>query len=251
MKADRPTHIAPPQASWIYRSIYFTGEVLLMKVFNLFLKNPPLVEKDEYFKKHGVLDANWRKIREEALSVFTARRGDIPSFGEIEPESNYLTVNDGIEWQAYVLKVYGKEIPSHMDQCPVLASLLRQCPEVTSALFSIIGPGKHIPPHSGPYRGIMRYFLPLLVPGEDCQLRVDKTWIQLVEGRSFMFDDTYDHEVINRCNGYRIALLLDTFRTDMPAPIRILNRWCFNLVGNSKELQAAMRRAELQQDLRQ
>ena len=33
-----------------------------------------------------------------------------------------------------------------------------------TAFFSILAPGKHLPPHRGPYKGVMRYHLGLLIP---------------------------------------------------------------------------------------
>jgi aspartyl/asparaginyl beta-hydroxylase (cupin superfamily) len=33
-----------------------------------------------------------------------------------------------------------------------------------TAFFSILAPGKHLPAHRGPYKGVMRYHLGLLIP---------------------------------------------------------------------------------------
>jgi ornithine lipid ester-linked acyl 2-hydroxylase len=49
--------------------------------------------------------------------------------------------------------------------CPHTAALLETIPGVVTAFFSILSPHKHIPPHRGPYRGVVRCHLGLMVPG--------------------------------------------------------------------------------------
>ena len=84
---------------------------------------------------------------------------------------------------------------------------------VKSAYFSILAPGKHIPPHKGPYKGIIRYQLALSVPKNgECKIIVDDKDCFWEEGKSVLFDDTYTHEVINNTGEVRIALLLDVKR---------------------------------------
>ena len=79
--------------------------------------------------------------------------------------------------------------------------------------FSILAPGKHIPPHKGPYKGIIRYQLALKVPKSgECKLLVDNTPYFWKEGEGVLFDDTYTHEVVNNSTEHRIALLLDVKR---------------------------------------
>ena len=81
-----------------------------------------------------------------------------------------------------------------------------------SAYFSILAPGKHIPPHKGPYKGILRYQLAISVPKGECKILVGSKPYYWKEGESILFDDTYIHEVVNNTEGYRVALLLDVKR---------------------------------------
>ncbi len=48
--------------------------------------------------------------------------------------------------------------------CPRTAALMREIPGMTTAMFSILSPRKHILDHRGPYKGVLRYHLGLIVP---------------------------------------------------------------------------------------
>jgi len=47
---------------------------------------------------------------------------------------------------------------------------------------------------------------------------------RLGDGESLLWDDTYRHEVWNRSDQVRIALLLDVWRRDMPFDIALLSQ---------------------------
>jgi len=83
-----------------------------------------------------------------------------------------------------------------------------------TAFFSILAPGKHIPAHRGPFKGVIRYHLGLLVPepAERCRIRVGTEIRHWREGESLVFDDTYEHEVWNDTSGRRAVLFLDVVR---------------------------------------
>jgi len=118
---------------------------------------------------------------------------------------------------------------STLPTCPTVAALLEQAPEVVSALFSYLAPGKHIPEHRGPFRGILRFHLMLSMPRDDagkpaCVMNIDGVPYLLGDGESLLWDDTYPHEVWNRSDRVRVALLLDVWRKDMPMDVALLSR---------------------------
>jgi len=100
-------------------------------------------------------------------------------------------------------------------------------PGLTTAFFSILGPGKHLPEHRGPYKGVPRYHLALLVPGPPgaCRIRVGGTEATWQEGRSLVFDDTYPHEAWNETGQDRVVLFADVVR-----PLRWPVSWLNQLV---------------------
>ena len=73
-------------------------------------------------------------------------------------------ISDDERWRTYFLQVFGRPIPANCQRCPRTAELLRAVPGLGNAVFSILLPGKHIPEHRGPYKGLLRYHLALRVP---------------------------------------------------------------------------------------
>jgi aspartate beta-hydroxylase len=55
-------------------------------------------------------------------------------------------------------------------------------------------------------------------------MNIDGVPYRLGDGESLLWDDTYRHEVWNRSDQVRIALLLDVWRKDMPADIALMSR---------------------------
>ncbi len=115
-----------------------------------------------------------------------------------------------------------------------------------TAFFSILAPHKHIPDHRGPYKGLLRYHLGVIVPEpkEKCRIRVDDDFAYWEEGKSLIFDDTYRHEVWNDTEGERVILFLDVVRP-LPFPISWLNSIVIRLVGASSYIQDAKRNQEI------
>ena len=103
--------------------------------------------------------------------------------------------------------------------CPRTAALMREIPGMTTAMFSILSPRKHILDHRGPYKGVLRYHLGLIVPrdAEACRIRVGEDIRHWEEGKSMIFDDTFNHEVWNDTDETRVVLFVDVLRP-LPVP---------------------------------
>ncbi len=81
------------------------------------------------------------------------------------------------------------------------------------AFFSILEPGKSIPAHDGPYLGYLRYHLALRVPAQHPpKIRIKDTWYTWKSGESVMFDDSWNHEVVNPSTEFRVVLIVDVMR---------------------------------------
>ena len=63
--------------------------------------------------------------------------------------------------------------------------------------------------------------------GEDSKpgaiLWIDGVEYRLGDGDFLLWDDTYPHEVLNTTNEVRVALLLDVWRSEMPADMVALS----------------------------
>jgi len=116
------------------------------------------------------------------------------------------------------------------EKCPKTYAIFKDMKHVTTINFSILAPGKYIPPHQGPYKGIIRYQLPLEVPQNgECYIIVDGRRHYWREGESVLFDDTFTHEVHNKTEERRIALLLDVKRNDFGPFMRVFDWLYFKL----------------------
>jgi aspartyl/asparaginyl beta-hydroxylase (cupin superfamily) len=181
------------------------------------------------------IEENWTVIRDE-LRALLADRVRIPSFHEISPEQLFITQDD--KWKTYMLYAYGRKIPENCIRCPETTRLLETIPGMKTAFFSILGPRKHIPQHRGPYTGVLRYHLGLIVPRqkEACRIRVDSQVAHWEEGRSVVFDDTYMHEVWNETDEERVVLFVD-FTRPLPSPVSVLNEGVIHLLSRSRLIQ--------------
>jgi aspartate beta-hydroxylase len=192
------------------------------------IKTPPILPAAQYFPNAKRFTERWDGIRREALMV-AAGLNDVPRFHDIMPEQADISANDGRDWRTLIMKAYGVDVPENLRRCPTVASLVAQCPEVVSCLLSFLAPGKHIPVHRGPFRGILRFHLMLSMPNDEngrpaCVMDIDGTQYRLADGESLLWDDTYPHEVWNRSDKIRAALLLDVWRPNMPLDLRVLSR---------------------------
>lgn len=203
--------------------------------------NSPILEAD-LFGWVRRLEENWLVIRHELEGVL--RHYDrIPNFQEISTDQTALTTDD--KWKTFFFYGMGYKADGNCARCPETTRLIEQIPGMTTAFFSILSPHKHIPAHRGLYKGFLRYHLGLIVPEPRaaCRLRVADQIVHWEEGKSIIFDDTYDHEVWNDTDGIRVVLFLDVIRP-LRFPFDVLNRGIIAGVRLSGYVQSARRNFE-------
>ncbi|HTN25244.1 MAG TPA: aspartyl/asparaginyl beta-hydroxylase domain-containing protein [Solirubrobacteraceae bacterium] len=188
------------------------------------------------------LERHWTEIRDELEDVL-ADRAAIPAFQDISVDQ--VDLSDDDRWQTYFLFGYGFEVAEHTAACPRTTELVRTVPGMKTAMFSILAPGKHIPNHRGPYKGVLRHHLGLVVPepAEACRIRVGDEIRHWTAGGSLLLDDTYDHEVWNDTDGERVVLFLDVVRP-LTGVARHLNSVLLWLIAHSPLVRDARRRQE-------
>lgn len=167
------------------------------------------------------LESDWHLIRKE-LECITKYREALPNIQDISKEQLPLTDDD--LWKTYVLFAYGHKHEKSCARCPDTTRIVENIPGMKTAMFSIIGPRKHIPKHQGAYKGLIRCHLGLIVPhpNSKCRISVGMETGYWEEGASLIFDDTFPHEVWNDTDEYRVVLLLDVVRP-LPFPISLVN----------------------------
>jgi aspartate beta-hydroxylase len=206
---------------------YDQSATLIRHIYDSRIEGPPILDADRYFPEAKVFADAWREIRAEA-DALVARLHSVPRFHEIMREQTSISANDNRDWRMFILKAYGAEFPRNMAQCPTLTALVTESPDVLSASISFLAPGKHIPLHRGPFRGILRFYLvlsmPLAADGRPAAvLKIAGTEHRLTDGECLLWDDTFPHEVTNDSDEVRTVLLLDVWRRGMPFDMRLLS----------------------------
>ncbi|MGH8444778.1 MAG: aspartyl/asparaginyl beta-hydroxylase domain-containing protein [Solimonas sp.] len=168
------------------------------------------------------LEAHSKLIRSELEQVMV-ERDNLPAFHQILDEVRSITSDDN--WKTYWLFAAGVDCRENQLRCPETTALLRQVPGVLTAFFSILAPGKRIPPHRGAYNGVLRCHLGLIVPqpAEHVGIRVGNHICHWREGETLIFDDSYNHEVWNDTDGWRVVLFID-FARPLRQPWHAMNR---------------------------
>lgn len=233
--------------------LYIIEPSLLAIPFSLFLtlffKNKPIVDVAEFFPNHILLKNNYESIKGELLNVLQNQKS-IPKFHEIDKIQKFISAKDEVAWRVFMFKAYDNWMEENCQQAPKTTALLQQIPEITTAMFSIIGPRKHIPPHNGFYKGVWRYHLGLIIPQEgDCYIVNGGIKHYWKKGEDVLFDDTFKHEVWNKTEETRVVLFCDVFRDDLPDVFKPLNRWVYKQRVKSRRLQKAVKNAEVQRNI--
>lgn len=196
----------------------------------------------ERFPWVAQVEEHWQTIREEAECLLENRE-DLANFQDISKDQIEITADD--RWKTFFLYGYGFEAKLGVEMCPRTAELMRQIPGMKTAMFSILSPRKHILDHRGPYKGVLRYHLGLIVPreAESCRIRVGEDIRHWQEGRSMVFDDTFNHEVWNDTDETRVVLFVDVLRP-LPRPWSQINRAIVKAIGYSPFVLDAKRNQE-------
>lgn len=177
----------------------------------------------------ATLESNWQAIRDELDQVLVYTE-QLPRFQDISPDQGRSISKDNL-WKTFFLYGYGVKMAQNCQYCPETTRIIEQIPGLKTAFFSILLPGKHIPEHRGPFKGVLRCHLALKVPQaqEQCAIRVDHELRHWTEGKTLVFDDSYPHEAWNKTDEVRVVLFLDIMRP-MMFPANLLNQLLITLI---------------------
>lgn len=167
----------------------------------------------EQFSWVEELEEAYSGIREEFEAV-----GGLAATGATRHPNSGNLAETG-RWQAYYFYLLGKHYPEHLAACPRTVKTLDALDGVSEAgmcYFSIIGPDTHVAPHCGFTNARIRCHLALVVP-EGGRMRVGAETRSWEEGKAFLFDDSFEHEVWNESSASRAVLLFDVWHPDLTA----------------------------------
>lgn len=164
------------------------------------------------------VEADFEAIRAECAAAVADLNG-VPNLEDVAEGFGSKNLAHGGDWKGLLLMAFGVPVEKNTAQCPHTHAALRKIPGVQSALFSILAPGVHLARHEGPFAGVLRYHLGVIVPKDPgCRIAVDDETRNWAEGKSLIFDDTHPHEVWNDTDELRVVLFVDFIRP-VPWPL--------------------------------
>lgn len=162
------------------------------------------------------LEAAYPRIRAELENVLANQREKFQMYRGGEGKKH-----EG--WHSFYFYLFGKRNEDFAKLCPVTTSVLDSIPrlEYTMAMFSALNPKASLPPHTGPFNGVLRVHLPLIVP-RDCTVTCGGETRAWEEGKVMVFDDSYVHSVRNDSDSVRVVLFFTVYHpafSDAEVPV--------------------------------
>ncbi|GAB4192474.1 MAG: aspartyl/asparaginyl beta-hydroxylase domain-containing protein [Wenzhouxiangellaceae bacterium] len=246
-QSRQPEYESVPSSNWLAR----LGQNLLEWAEEVIARTSRVGDKPFFntadFPWAAESNQHWRGVRDELQQVLQ-RREELPNFQDVTPEVG--NINTDNEWKTFFFYGYGIRCEENCRLCPQTDALLRTIPGMKTAFFSILSPGKEIAPHEGPFKGVLRYHLALIVPEprEQCRIRVADQVAHWREGECLIFDDRYDHQVWNETDGLRAVLFVD-FERPCRFPGNLINKLILNIAGKLPQLRRARRNHDRWEEL--
>jgi aspartyl/asparaginyl beta-hydroxylase (cupin superfamily) len=168
------------------------------------------------------LEARAPRIREELRRVIAGRQADIRPYvpEEAGTSADWRPLAGRTDWGSYHLYRGGVRQDDHCEACPETVAALEQVPlmdcpgHAPEAFFSILQPGTRIPPHVGLANTRLTVHLALVIP-DGCSITVGgetRTWS---EGRTLVFDDSFEHEARNGSDSLRGVLIFEIWNPQL------------------------------------
>jgi hypothetical protein len=188
----------------------------------------PGLREREFHEREGFpwlekLEAATEAITEDFRRVMAAERAELVPYIQYPddvPLRQWAELNRNRAWTAIHLVRNGATVDANARHCPATMALLGGCaqPHIAhrgpNAMFSLLAPGAHIPPHHGVANTRLVCHLPLIVP-PGCWFRVGAETRPWMVGEAWIFDDTIEHEALNPSDALRVILIIDTWHPDL------------------------------------
>ncbi|XP_031222505.1 aspartyl/asparaginyl beta-hydroxylase isoform X5 [Mastomys coucha] len=158
------------------------------------------------------LERNWKLIRDEGLMVMDKAKG------LFLPEDENLREKG--DWSQFTLWQQGRKNEKACKGAPKTCTFLEKFPETTGCRrgqikYSIMHPGTHVWPHTGPTNCRLRMHLGLVIPKEGCKIRCANETRMWEEGKVLIFDDSFEHEVWQDASSFRLIFIVDVWHPEL------------------------------------
>ena len=171
------------------------------------------------------IEAATDEIRGEYEALVKLRTAELVPYSQYPehvPLGQWKELNNSLDWTAIHLLQNGRAVDANAEHCPRTLELLSDLPQPQikgaspNAMFSLLAPKTHIPPHTGVANVRLVAHLPLIVPA-GCGFRCGGTTCEWRVGEVFVFDDTIEHEAWNDSDELRVVLIFDLWATALDA----------------------------------
>ncbi|XP_053414366.1 aspartyl/asparaginyl beta-hydroxylase isoform X2 [Nycticebus coucang] len=158
------------------------------------------------------LERHWKLIRDEGLAVMDKAKG------LFLPEDENLREKG--DWSQFTLWQQGRKNENACKGAPKTCTLLEKFPETTGCRrgqikYSVMHPGTHVWPHTGPTNCRLRMHLGLVIPKEGCKIRCANETKSWEEGKVLIFDDSFEHEVWQDASSFRLIFIVDVWHPEL------------------------------------
>lgn len=173
----------------------------------------------QLFPGLSALEKATETIRAEFQALVSAEAAEMVPyvrFPDRVPLRQWKELNNNPKWSAIHLLQNGWRVEANARHCPGTMEAISKMdqPQVPGAspvaMFSLLAPRTHIPPHRGATNTRLVCHLPIIVPPH-CGFRVGATRREWRTGEAFVFDDTIEHEAWNDSDELRVVLILDVW----------------------------------------
>jgi hypothetical protein len=159
-----------------------------------------------WFTSH--LEENWEIIRDELDRVADPARAGFSTAG-----LDGSSVRGG-KWNQLMLWDRGRRFDRACHMFPATSALIAEIPEAADfgngfVMLSWTQPGTWITPHCGPTNSKARTHF-CIRADKKARIRVGNEARSWEEGKCFVFDDSFEHEVWHEGDGPRVVLIVDT-----------------------------------------
>ncbi len=223
-------------------------------IISLITRTPPVLNKDIYFPNYKKFENkhNFNKIKKEVMNIYKQKNKLVltrKTFSNKYIGGGDLELKDNDGWRIYTVKT--GNIYQGSETMPFLTSLLKNIPEVSACLVSILPKKKAIPIHVGYSKGVIRYLLAIKVPKDkdNVFICIDGQKHCWTEGVGIVFDDTYPHKVYNNTDEDRIVIYMDIIRPYLNPVLDYLNKFILYSFMNSSIVKNQIAITEKQIDI--
>jgi ornithine lipid ester-linked acyl 2-hydroxylase len=175
------------------------------------------LDPSQYPASIQAIENSWVDIRREFINHINdkTKQSLIQPIDSVSKSSfGGLAKATGHKWHSIMFYSYGKKHETGLHAFHTIRKLIDTYPDINLMMLSILEPNSHIPPHNGPFRGVWRLHVPLLVPDkrESCFITVEGIQHSWREGQAVVLDDTFRHSVTNSTPDPRVLIFADIER---------------------------------------